>query len=76
MTRKQIDVLTALYVDRDMKVAKLAALARDERPNVEVQIVVAGSGYRMALPKPYITAQWTAELLHVERRIRAAGGTL
>ena len=77
MTRKDIAALEMLFVKRDKALAKLEALTKVKTDLVECGARMPGGGWEnLYLPKSYIGAQWTVELTDLERRIRAAGGTI
>lgn len=77
MTLEQIEALRRLHTERDGVLKRLEHLENYEPDQtLTCTFWLSGSGQSVELPVPYIGAQWTVELLDVERRIRAAGGTI
>lgn len=77
MTRDDIRALESLHVKRDKVRDKIEQLAKVKSDKIECGARMTNGGWEtFFMPKAYLGAQWTAELHDVERRIRAAGGTL
>lgn len=77
MTRDQIKALENLYAKRVLVAEKLAQLGKIKSDRVECGARTPDGNWQTFYLSPaYLGAQWTVELVDVERRIRAAGGTI
>ncbi len=76
MTKEYLITLLRLFEKREQVLERLAAL-KNNGPLVKVSFPL-DRGYQrhIDLPASYIAAQWTAEVIDIERKIKAAGGTL
>lgn len=77
MTRDAIKALENLFAKRTTILLKIEHLGKTKGDSLECGARLADlSWHTFYMPKAYVGAQWTAELVDVERRIRAAGGTI
>lgn len=77
MTRADIAALENLFAKRVKILEKIEHLGKTKTENLECGSRLADHNWHtFYLPRGYVGAQWVAELVDIERRIRAAGGTL